>query len=91
MSNFTSEPGVDPSVLQQMAYKSNYTETINKQMRVPDTITVAEQNGDYPSEYHQKSDPMDYSRKTALNMAVPDRIIVSGQYHSNCIWTTGSL
>ena len=78
-SKYAGDPAVDAAVLQQMAYKSSYTESINKQMRVPQTITVAEQNGDYKTtDHHFKSSSIDYTKNAPLLMEVPDRIVVSG-------------
>ena len=74
---FSTVPAIDTAILQQMAYKSSYTESINKQMQVPDTIVVAEQNGDYSSDHKFKS--TDYSKTPAFTMEVPDRIVVSGK------------
>jgi len=77
-SKFAGDPVMDAAMLQQMAYKSSYTESINKQMRVPQTITVAEQNEDHTSHHHFKSNSMDYTKNSPLIMEVPDRIVVSG-------------
>lgn len=81
MSNNYSDSEMDPSVWQQMVYKSNYTETINKQMRVPDTITVVE--NDHESEQSRSKQNPDFFTSDAHTefrkpMEVPDRIVVSG-------------
>ena len=83
MSNNYSDSEMEPSVLQQMVYKSNYTEAINKQMRVPDTITVVEsdleveQNPFKPNEgFFTSEQPTAFGKL----MEVPDRIVVSGWF-----------
>ena len=78
MNSYSSDPDMGP-VLQQMAYKSSYTETINKQMRVPETITVAEGDDDTNSDFYRPI--VDQQRAAGLSMEVPDKIVVSGKFY----------
>ena len=81
MTSNYSDSEMDQAVWQQMVYKSNYTEAINKQMRVPDTITVVE--NDNESEQNQLKTNANFltseqSSEFGKPMEVPDRIVVSG-------------